>query len=211
MNHRSSRAHTVMAVKVTQQRGDLEVISQLHLVDLAGSERVKKSRAQGGRLIEAVGINSSLMVLGQCIAARVEDRSHVPYYESRLTLLLRSALGGNSRTAVVICCHKEDKHGDETLQALSFGERCAMVSNRAHAAMASSASEAAAAIDEALAECAKQIQGLEARGKGHLPACDKLRKRHATLARRRRDLNDRVAGGNAAGTGTNVAEVSALA
>merc|ERR1719359_2639616 len=72
MNHRSSRAHTVLAVKLSQRRGDLEVTSQLHLVDLAGSERVKKSRAQGGRLIEAVGINSSLMVLGQCIAARVE-------------------------------------------------------------------------------------------------------------------------------------------
>jgi kinesin family protein 5 len=192
MNHRSSRAHTVLAVKVTQRRGDLDVSSQLHLVDLAGSERVKKSRAQGGRLVEAVGINTSLMVLGQCIAARVEDRPHVPYYESRLTLLLRSALGGNSRTNVVVCCHKADKHADETLQALSFGERCAMVSNRVHAAIASSASEAAAAIDAALAECSQQIQGLEARGKGHLPACDKLRKRHGTLARRRRELADRV-------------------
>merc|ERR1719191_734060 len=127
MNHRSSRAHTVLAVKIAQRKGDLESSSQLHLVDLAGSERVKKSRAQGGRLVEAVGINSSLMVLGLCIAARVEDRNHVPYYESRLTLLLRSALGGNSRTAVVICCHHEDDHGDETLQALSFGERCALV------------------------------------------------------------------------------------
>jgi kinesin family protein 5 len=200
MNHRSSRAHTVLAVKLSQRRGDLETTSQLHLVDLAGSERVKKSRAQGGRLIEAVGINSSLMVLGQCIKARVEDRNHVPYYESRLTLLLRSALGGNSRTAVVICCHKEDKHGDETLQALSFGERCAMVSNRVHAAMASSASEAAAAIDAALAECGRQIQGLEMRGKGHLPACDKLRKRHATLSRRRRELGGKVGAAEAVET-----------
>merc|ERR1712084_181036 len=127
--------------------GDLAVASHLHLVDLAGSERVKKSRAQGGRLMEAVGFNSSLMVLGLCIAALVEERPHVPYYESRLTLLLRSALGGNSRTAAVICCHKEDQHADETLQALSFGERCAMVSNNAHAAMASSTSEAIKAID----------------------------------------------------------------
>merc|ERR1711972_577191 len=156
MNHRSSRAHTILAVKISQGRDDLWVSSQLHLVDLAGSERVKKSRAQGGRLVEAVGINSSLMVLGMCIAARVEDRPHVPYYESKLTLLLRSALGGNSRTAVVVCCHKEDAHADETLQALSFGERCAMVSNTVHAAMASSMSEAIAAIDAALAECKKR-------------------------------------------------------
>jgi hypothetical protein len=189
MNHRSSRAHTVLAVKISQVRGDLSVSSQLHLVDLAGSERVKKSRAQGGRLVEAVGINSSLMVLGLCIAARVEDRHHVPYYESRLTLLLRSALGGNSRTAAVICCHKEDQHADETLQALSFGERCAMVSTSAQAAMASSMSEAIAAIDAALAECSKRIEGLEARGKGHLPACEKLRVQFQTMSLRRRELS----------------------
>merc|ERR1719271_1050502 len=131
------------------------------------------------------------MVVGRCIKALVEEQPHVPYYESRLTLLLRSALGGNSRTAVVVCCHKEDAHGDETLQALSFGERCAMVSNRAHAALATSASEAIAAVDKALEECAKQIQGLEARDKGHLPACEKLRKKRETLARRRRELAER--------------------
>merc|ERR1719271_1528118 len=151
------------------------------------------------------------MVVGRCIKALVEEQPHVPYYESRLTLLLRSALGGNSRTAVVVCCHKEDAHADETLQALSFGERCAMVSNRAHAAMASSASEAAAAIDAALAECGRQIQGLQARGKGHLPACDKLRKRHATLARRRRELADRVGAGEVEVSGTGASTDEAIA
>eukprot|EP00930_Biecheleria_cincta_P060090 TRINITY_DN4577_c0_g1_i1.p1 TRINITY_DN4577_c0_g1~~TRINITY_DN4577_c0_g1_i1.p1 ORF type:complete len:1292 (-),score=258.80 TRINITY_DN4577_c0_g1_i1:678-4553(-) len=192
MNHRSSRAHTVLVLKITQTRGDLESSSQLHLVDLAGSERVKKSKAQGGRFVEAVGINTSLMVLGLCISARVEAKPHVPYYESRLTLLLRSALGGDSRTNVVICCHKDDVHGDETLQALSFGERCSFVTNRAHAAMASSLSEALAAVDAACEECVSQISGLEQRGKGSLPACERLRSRLATLQQKRRHLADRA-------------------
>jgi len=194
MNHRSSRAHTVLVIKIHQTKGDVEVTSQLHLVDLAGSERVKKSRVQGGRLVEAVGINSSLMILGQCIAARVESRSHVRYYESRLTLLLRSALGGDSRTAVIICCHKEDLHGDETLQALSFGERCAMVTNRAQAAMASSSTSALAVVEATLQECSQQIQGLEQRGKGHLPACQRLRQRHSVLLHKRIELSRRVGG-----------------
>eukprot|EP00931_Biecheleriopsis_adriatica_P065585 TRINITY_DN4008_c0_g2_i1.p1 TRINITY_DN4008_c0_g2~~TRINITY_DN4008_c0_g2_i1.p1 ORF type:complete len:1290 (+),score=333.30 TRINITY_DN4008_c0_g2_i1:28-3897(+) len=198
MNHRSSRAHTILVLKLTQTRGDMEASSQLHLVDLAGSERVKKSKAQGGRLVEAVGINTSLMVLGLCIAARVEAKPHVPYYESRLTLLLRSALGGDSRTNVVICCHKDDVHGDETLQALSFGERCSMVTNRAHAAMASSVSEALAAVDAALEECTGQIHGLEQRGKGSLPACERLRTRLGVLQQKRRKLAERAGAGDAA-------------
>eukprot|EP00927_Polykrikos_kofoidii_P028618 TRINITY_DN24946_c0_g2_i1.p1 TRINITY_DN24946_c0_g2~~TRINITY_DN24946_c0_g2_i1.p1 ORF type:complete len:971 (-),score=192.44 TRINITY_DN24946_c0_g2_i1:81-2786(-) len=188
MNHHSSRAHTVLAVKIRQQRGDLTISSQLHLVDLAGSERVRKSKAQGSRLTESVGINSSLMVLGKCIAARVEERPHVPYYESKLTLLLRSALGGNSRTTAVICCHREDKHGDETLQSLAFAERCAMVSNSAHGAMAVSNTAALAGVDTALAECAKQMEGLTARGKAHLPAYAKMRAQFDTLTRKRAEL-----------------------
>jgi hypothetical protein len=69
--------------------------SQLYLVDLAGSERVKKSKVTGQRMREAVGINSSLLVLGKVIASLVESRSHVPYFESKLTTMLKSAFGGN--------------------------------------------------------------------------------------------------------------------
>jgi hypothetical protein len=39
---------------------------------------VKKSRAEGQRLAEAIEINSSLMVLGRVIDALVALRPHVP-------------------------------------------------------------------------------------------------------------------------------------
>ena len=41
----------------SKARGDSVVHSTLHLVDLAGSERLKKSKAEGARKREAVGIN----------------------------------------------------------------------------------------------------------------------------------------------------------
>ena len=41
--------------------------SQLALVDLAGCEQLSQSRAVGLQLKEAVGINSSLLVLGKVI------------------------------------------------------------------------------------------------------------------------------------------------
>lgn len=200
MNHRSSRSHTVLAISVQQARhasagaSAARSSTQLHLVDLAGSERVKKSRASGSRLSEAVGINCSLMVLGRCISALVEEARHVPYYESQLTLLLRSAFGGNSRTTAIVCCRQDDEHGDETLQALRFGERCATVTNQASACVATSVDDALHAIDEALHQCEDQMSSLDQRGKSGLPAYAKLQARYKELKQRRADLA-KAAGG----------------
>ena len=102
MNERSSRAHTLFTLTLTQRHGGAVKRSRFSLVDLGGSEQVKKSKAEGSRLTEAIEINKSLMVLGQVIDALVQKKSHIPYYGSKLTTLLAPALGGNARTAVLV-------------------------------------------------------------------------------------------------------------
>ena len=54
MNARSSRAHTVFALSLTQRRSDSDAVltSKLYLCDLGGSEQVKKSKATGQRFQE---------------------------------------------------------------------------------------------------------------------------------------------------------------
>lgn len=53
--------------------------SQLALVDLAGCEQLSQSRAVGLQLKEAVGINSSLLVLGKVInGARLQVFPQTP-------------------------------------------------------------------------------------------------------------------------------------
>jgi kinesin family protein 5 len=190
MNERSSRAHTMVVVKVIQTRPKLDAVveSQLALVDLAGCEQLKQSGAEGQRKLEAVGINSSLMVLRKCITALVEGKKHVPFYESKLTQLLRPAFSGNSRTTAVVCAAPEPSNGEQTLAALRFGEDCAMISTTALVAGVTSAKQALETINAAVARCKADLESLNARGKSHLPAYKKLSERFTRLKAKRSEL-----------------------
>lgn len=79
--------------------------SCLHLVDLAGSERVDKSEVTGERLKEAQYINRSLSCLGDVITALAQQNSHVPYCNSKLTLLLQDSLGTYFEVSNFVRCH----------------------------------------------------------------------------------------------------------
>ncbi len=191
MNERSSRSHTAIVIQVTQVDTNSAtqnmIKSQLHLVDLAGSERVKKSKVTGTHMNEAIGINSSLLVLGKCIAALVESATHVPYLESKLTTMLRAAFGGNSRTTAIVCGRSDDNNGEETLQSLRFGERCSMISNKAKA-LAQSAEATLEALNNSLHKVQQQLNGLESRGKSHLPSFAKLQASCTSIMARRDEL-----------------------
>lgn len=103
----------------------------LYLVDLAGSEKVGKTGATGLRLEEAKNINSSLTSLGMVINALCDGAPHVPFRDSKLTMLLMEALGGNSKTTLIICCTPEHDHSPETLSTLRFGERAKHIKTNA--------------------------------------------------------------------------------
>jgi len=54
----------------------------------------------------------------------------VPYQDSKLTMLLREALGGTARTVVVVTATLDPRHAVESLQTLRFAETCAQVQKR---------------------------------------------------------------------------------
>ena len=168
--------------------------SSLLLVDLAGSERIYKSGAAHdvARKGEAVAINASLLVLGKVIAALVEGRAHVPYLEAKLATLLRAAFGGASRTTALVCCRRSPAHADETLQALRFGKRCALVSNLAEQVAASSAADALKTVDATIAQCEASMADLKARGHAGLSTYKTLNDRLKQMRARRRAITDIV-------------------
>ncbi len=192
LNDRSSRSHCLVTVRVKTADG---ASARLTFADLAGSERVARTGAEGDAKREAQAINGSLSALGRVVRALGEIRAdkersktssptaafrstnktkphrHVPYRDASLTMLLRDAFGGGSRTSVVINVAGEAVHADETACSLRFGERMAVVRNapvrvlgdaneRAyHAGVGSSARVAAssAARDERLARLRREL------------------------------------------------------
>eukprot|EP00746_Dinoflagellata_sp_MGD_P106862 gnl/MRDRNA2_/MRDRNA2_44795_c0_seq1.p1 gnl/MRDRNA2_/MRDRNA2_44795_c0~~gnl/MRDRNA2_/MRDRNA2_44795_c0_seq1.p1 ORF type:complete len:974 (-),score=212.73 gnl/MRDRNA2_/MRDRNA2_44795_c0_seq1:228-3149(-) len=137
MNPRSSRSHTVFTIQVAQRdrlRADDVVINgQLNFVDLAGSERLAKSKSEGKRFKEAVLINSSLSALGKVILALASDSRatrHIPYRDSKLTRILSGSLGEASYATLLCTLHCTPENYAESLNSLSFADRCKNVTNR---------------------------------------------------------------------------------
>ncbi|KAK4768911.1 hypothetical protein SAY86_027061 [Trapa natans] len=100
---------------------------KLVLVDLAGSEKIEKTGAEGMVLEEAKTINKSLSALGKVVYALTCGTTgrgdHIPYRDSKLTRILKDALGGNSRTALLCCCSPSPSNAAETVSTLRFGAR----------------------------------------------------------------------------------------
>lgn len=185
-NQYSSRSHAIFTLYVSRRSlTDLrERTAKLSLVDLAGSERVCRSHCVGETLEEAKKINASLTALGKVIDALVERRTHVPYRDSTLTRVLEEALGGNSRTTLLVTASACSQYLDETVCSLRFAARAQKVRNSAHVNFVYSAEE--------LWPLVAQLQKDLAQARRELHASKLLVPRRcstASIAKFRRDSN----------------------
>eukprot|EP00965_Chrysotila_dentata_P215517 6188819-Pleurochrysis_carterae.AAC.2 len=140
-NATSSRSHMVLMLCARMVRSDgYSWSGKLLLCDLAGSERISQTGAEGARLREAQHINKSLSALEQVFLALQQRQGqaggqgsacstpvHVPYRNSKLTLLLSEALGAKglcAQTVLLLHVNPTPAAATETLRTLRFGERC---------------------------------------------------------------------------------------
>ena len=145
LNSNSSRSHCIFTLYLeTKQGTELKGLqSKLTCVDLAGSERTKKTHASGQTLKEAMFINKSLSFLEQTVNALSKAPHHssmgnqesyqsfVPFRQSKLTSVLKDALGGNCKTVMVGTIWPEDRHLEETISTLRFASRVRMLTTNA--------------------------------------------------------------------------------
>ena len=115
-----------------------------------------------------------------------------PALRRRVRACVGPALGGASRTTAVGCGRRRHDHADETLQALRFGKRCALVTNFAEQVAASSAADALKTIDATIAQSEQSLAGLRDRGSGNLATAKTLQDRLAQMRTRRRAITDVV-------------------
>mmetsp|Transcript_35521 Transcript_35521/g.81347 ORF Transcript_35521/g.81347 Transcript_35521/m.81347 type:complete len:762 (+) Transcript_35521:60-2345(+) len=119
------------------------------------------------RITETNHINKGLLTLKRCVqalnerqlcAASGKELPRVPFHDSKLTLLLQPALSGQAATAVIICCNPEDRHAEETVQSLRFGEMCGSLEHK----RAGADQDTKDAVAEAVQQIDAEIKEVEA-------------------------------------------------
>ncbi|KAI1177354.1 P-loop containing nucleoside triphosphate hydrolase protein [Nemania sp. FL0916] len=134
-NDLSSRSHTVFTITACVKRAgddgeDWVSAGKLNLVDLAGSENIQRSGAENKRAAEAGLINKSLLTLGRVINALVDNSSHIPYRESKLTRLLQDSLGGRTKTCIIATISPAKSNLEETISTLDYAFRAKNIRNK---------------------------------------------------------------------------------
>lgn len=148
LNEQSSRSHSIFTIQVRCHGGpigdDLIRQSELTFVDLAGSEKLRMLSASPSTTLvqQSININTSLFALGKVITAlgssgvsgslsssRKPTRGHIPYRDSKLTMLLKHALGGNSLTLMIACIASSDACIEETVNTLLYAGRARNITN----------------------------------------------------------------------------------
>ena len=174
MNATSSRAHTIVELRVRRREADgSEVSSKISLVDLAGSERSSATGATGARLKEGAAINKSLSALGNCIAALAERSSTrgeggggggskvIPYRDSTLTLLLKESLGGNAKTVMIAALSPAAVNYEETLSTLRYADRARRIKGSATVNRAQNTDALIAALREEISGLTNRLAAAE--------------------------------------------------
>ncbi len=132
-NETSSRSHAVcnFIIKIQNQNIEKEY-AKLSLVDLAGSERATETQSNDkNRLAEGADINKSLLALKECIRALDARKKgntdyHVPFRNSKLTLVLRDSFLGNADLCKIImisCISPSNHSANHTINTLRYSMR----------------------------------------------------------------------------------------
>lgn len=121
MNDDSSRSHAILQINL-KMNGKLH--GRMSFIDLAGSERGadvvdtnKQTRFDGAE------INKSLLALKECIRALDQDKRHLPFRGSKLTLVLKDSFIGKCKTVLIGNVSPNSSSCEHSLNTLRYANR----------------------------------------------------------------------------------------
>ena len=122
-NSESSRSHGIIQIRIYDSENQAEH-AKISFIDLAGSERESdKVNVDKKTRIDGAAINQSLLALKECIRALEENKIHLPFRGSKLTLVLRDSFIGNCKTLMISTISPGYKTTEQTLNTLRYAYR----------------------------------------------------------------------------------------
>ena len=133
-NSESSRSHGIIQLRIFDPQNNSEH-AKISFIDLAGSERESdKVNVDKKTRIDGAAINQSLLALKECIRALEQDKIHLPFRGSKLTLVLRDSFIGNCKTLMISTISPGYKTSEHTLNTLRYAYRLKEIKNMGNAA-----------------------------------------------------------------------------
>jgi hypothetical protein len=136
MNNRSSRSHSIFTMHLESSHEDTlgnvnYKMSKINFVDLAGSERQSKTGIQGASFKTATKINNSLLTLGRVVRTLATgSKIQVPFRDSKITMLLKDSLGGNTKTIMIVNINPVNYNYDESYNTLVLADSAKNIKNK---------------------------------------------------------------------------------
>ena len=120
-NDDSSRSHAVLEISLKNNK---KIVGKMTFIDLAGSERgADVSGSDSKTRIDGAEINKSLLALKECIRALDQEKKHLPFRGSKLTLVLKDSFIGNCRTVMIGNVSPGLSSCEHTLNTLRYSDR----------------------------------------------------------------------------------------
>ncbi|OVA02356.1 Kinesin [Macleaya cordata] len=127
-NDRSSRSHCMIILDVPLVGG------RLMLVDMAGSENIEQAGQIGFEAkMQTAKINQGNIALKRVVESIANGDSHVPFRDSKLTMLLQDSFEDDkSKILMILCASPDPKEIHKTMATLEYGAKAKCIVRGGH-------------------------------------------------------------------------------
>ncbi|CAH9126749.1 unnamed protein product [Cuscuta epithymum] len=127
-NERSSRSHCLIILDVPTVGG------RLMLVDMAGSENIEQAGQNGLEAkMQTAKINQGNIALKRVVESIANGDSHVPFRDSKLTMLLQDSFEDDkSKILMILCASPDPKELHKTIFTLEYGAKAKCIVRGPH-------------------------------------------------------------------------------